>query len=141
MGDFEALLLAAPADPGLVPGAVGAMMDRAVDLVTAGGSAAYYRRAVLCVASLRAACLAHGESERFNAFLASRVKAPFAAAGSPHGEVWDLVVAEGINLITCDEDSAVDVAPEAAVAFVAADEAPAPPPAPASLYAALFRPL
>ena len=59
-----------------------------------------------CVVALRVACLAHGESNAYNAFLKERFKLPFESGR--HGEVWELLVASGTSLINRDEDSAVE---------------------------------
>lgn len=123
VGDFEAMV----ADPGLVNAAVAAMMARVVDLVTEGGTSAYYKKASACVVSLRRACVAHGESEAFNDFLEAKVKAAFKAGR--HAEAWELVAAAGTTLVTSAEDSAVDVTAAEAAAFLADDAPTAPPPA------------
>jgi hypothetical protein len=133
VGDFEALVAS---DGGALVGqAVGLMMARAVELVTEGGTSAYYKKAAACALSLRAACVAHGESEAFNAWLADKFKGPFRAGR--HGEAWELVAQQGTTLVTAAEDSAVDVTPAQAAAFLAeagppAAAAPAPPAAAAA---------
>ena len=74
--------------------------------------------------ALRVACLAHGESNAYNAFLKERFKLPFESGR--HGEVWELLVASGTSLINRDEDSAVeDINAAAAKAFLAEDIAAA----------------
>jgi len=74
--------------------------------------------------ALRAACLAHGESEAYNTFLKERFKQPFESGR--HGEAWELLVGSGASLISQDEDSAVEgVDATAAKAFLADESASA----------------
>jgi hypothetical protein len=75
------------------------------------------------VVALRAACVAHGESDAFNAFLRTRVKAPYGRGR--HGAAWELVVAANCTLVSDTEDSGVsDVTAAQAAAFLLADDAP-----------------
>lgn len=80
---------------------------------------AYYKKAVSCVVALRAACVAHGESEAYNAFLKDRFKQPFESGR--HGEAWELLVGSGASLISQDEDSAVEGVDASAAKMFLAD--------------------
>lgn len=74
------------------------------------------------MAALRAACLAHGESDAYNAFLRQRIKEPFRSGR--HGEAWELLAASRCTLLSGDDDSAVrDVTAADAAAFLLADDA------------------
>ena len=98
----------------LLPAALEQMRTRILEFVEVGGTAAYLKKAVACTAELRAACVAHGESELFNDFLRGKLKAKFRDS-----DFWDRLVAAKTTLITEDEDSAVAVTAAEAAAFIA----------------------
>mmetsp|Transcript_46476 Transcript_46476/g.104994 ORF Transcript_46476/g.104994 Transcript_46476/m.104994 type:complete len:749 (+) Transcript_46476:235-2481(+) len=113
VADFEALL----GDPQVVPDAINAMMARIVSLVELGGTSAHYRKAIEGVASLRRACLNHGEAQAFNDWIGPNFKDSFESG--MHGEAFELLVAANLSLISSDEDDAADVSPDDARAFLA----------------------
>lgn len=123
VADFEAMC----AHPALVPAALAQLEAQVRDLVTVGGTGAYYKKAAACVAALRAACLMHGESARFNGFLAGGLKPSFCAGR--HAGFWDCLVAGGLathGLITVEEDSAAEATAAEAAALFASPAALAP---------------
>jgi hypothetical protein len=72
---------------------------------TQGATSAYYSKAVACVEALRAAAVQHAESEVFNAFLASSIKAAFSDGGDDevnpvaHAQVWDMLCEAKVRVV------------------------------------------
>lgn len=70
-------------------------------LVTAGGTGAHYRKAIVCLKSLRAGCIECEEYARFNDFLRNNIKNAFNR--TRHQRFWDEVKQEKITLISSDD--------------------------------------
>uniref|UniRef100_A0A7S2DHZ8 Ku domain-containing protein n=1 Tax=Octactis speculum TaxID=3111310 RepID=A0A7S2DHZ8_9STRA len=96
----------------LVEKALELMRERIIVFVTQGGTAAYRKKAVLCVKALREGCLRESESALFNRFMRDTVKAN-------HETLLEEVQKAGLTLISEEEDSAVyDVTADDAMAFL-----------------------
>lgn len=58
-----------------------------------------------------------GEHTRFNAFLCN-FKSTYSILGNRHRAAWDLIVRDGLTLVSTQEDSGSTVTPSEAKAFL-----------------------
>ena len=72
----------------------------------------------------RKAALQLGEHERYNSFLQTNVKAAYSGPGNRHKALWDLVVKEGVTLVSSADDAGSSVTPAEAEQFLQEQQAP-----------------
>jgi hypothetical protein len=100
----------------LVKGAMQTLTEVVERHVTLGASSAYYKRALSCLQTLRAAAVQRGEFSLFNAFLRDRVKVPYQTGR--HNAFWRLIVESNLSLISSREAAACGVTPAEADGFL-----------------------
>ena len=95
------------------------MQDYIIRLLENDYKGNMYKKAIECLNVLRGGCIEEDETGIFNAFLAIKVK----GLQSAHVEFWNLMVSEGINLITNAENKTSLVTPQEAKNFLVKIEA------------------
>jgi hypothetical protein len=90
-------------------------MAAVIECTVGCSSSAHYRRAVACTTAFRAAAVSTQRVEAFNSFL-SNLKTQYSSGR--HAAVWQLLVAQGISLISNQEVNSSNITADMAKSFL-----------------------